>query len=114
MGGSVVLSIQIKETNVKKLIYSLLTLSILFTIGCEDEAAAVVDCVALTSTYTTASETFTNGFLDGTATKAQCTELYDAMAELIDKDCMTLAQMEMTQAALDSAKEGLYCDMMFP
>ena len=97
----------------KILLYSLLTLSILFTIGCEDEVAAV-DCAVLTSTYATATETFSSGFLDGTATKAQCQAQFDAMAELIDKDCMTLAQMEMTQAALDSAKEGLYCDMMFP
>ena len=96
----------------KYLIIVALAFPLLMTIGCDDEV--VVDCEALTLDYSTAAETFANGFLDGTATKSQCQATYDAMAELIDKDCMTLAEMDVTQAQLDSMKNGSYCDMLFP
>ena len=99
----------------KILLYSLLTLSILFTIGCEDEVAAV-DCAALATTYGTAAETFANGFLDGTATVEQCQASMDAMAALIDGGCegFSLDDMEMTQAELDAAKDGSTCAELFP
>jgi len=102
---------------VKKSLYSLLTLSILLTIGCEDEAAAAaVDCAALGTTYGTAAETFANGFLDGTATVEQCQASMDAMAALIDAGCegFSLEDMEMTQAELDAAKDGSACAELFP
>jgi|TARA_B100001971_G_scaffold61385_1_gene56318 hypothetical protein len=99
----------------KILLYSLLTLSILFTIGCEDEVAAV-DCAVLATTYGTAAETFANGFLDGTATVEQCQASMDAMAALIDDGCegFSLEDMDMTQAELDAAKDGSACAELFP
>ena len=99
----------------KILLYSLLTLSILFTIGCEDEVAAV-DCAALATTYGTAAETFANGFLDGTATVEQCQASMDAMAALIDDGCegFSLEDMDMTQPDLVAAKDGSACAELFP
>ena len=99
----------------KKIIYPLVTLSILFTIGCEDEVEAV-DCAALATTYGTAAETFANGFLDGTATVEQCQASMDAMAALIDDGCegFSLEDMDMTQAELDAAKDGSACAELFP
>tara|TARA_B100001245_G_C22678721_1_gene331874 strand:- start:327 stop:629 length:303 start_codon:yes stop_codon:yes gene_type:complete len=99
----------------KKLIYPLVTLSILFIIGCEDEVEAV-DCAVLATTYGTAAETFSNGFLDGTATVEQCQASMDAMAALIDGGCegFSLEDMEMTQAELDAAKDGSTCAELFP
>ena len=99
----------------KILLYSLLTLSILFTIGCEDEVAAV-DCAALATTYGTAAETFANGFLDGTASVEQCQASMDAMASLSDDGCegFSLEDMDMTQAELDAAKDGSACAELFP
>ena len=99
----------------KILLYSLLTLSILFTIGCEDEVAAV-DCAALATTYGTAAETFADGFLDGTVTLAECQASMDAMAALIDDGCegFSLEDMDMTQAELDAAKDGSACAELFP
>jgi hypothetical protein len=96
----------------KYLTILVIALPLLMTVGCEDEV--VVDCTALTEDYTTTAETFTSGIFDGSATRSECQATYDSMAELIDKDCMTLAEMQITQAQLDSMKNGTYCDIFFP
>jgi hypothetical protein len=91
LGGWVDLNNQIKEINVKKLLYSLLTLSILFTIGCEDEAEAV-DCEALATTlsehqYNDDLNTLMTTFEFPANYVTNCNAYYDELQSIIDKGC---------------------------
>ena len=102
----------------KDIISLLALLSLLFFIGCEDDddAAEAVDCVGLANTYTTSMETFSAGFMDGTATVEECQASMDAMVALVESGCegFSLQDLELTQAGLDSAKDGSSCALMFP
>ena len=91
MGGWVDLNNEIKEINVQKLLYSLLTLSILFTIGCEDDEAAV-DCEALATTlgehqYMDDLNTLITTFEFPDNYVTNCNAYYDELQSMIDKGC---------------------------
>ena len=108
---------EIKGVQMKNIISLLTLLSLLFFIGCEDDdAAEAVDCAGLANTYTTSTETFTNGLMDGTATVEECQASMDAMAALVESGCdgFSLQDLELTQAQLDSAKDGSSCALLFP
>tara|TARA_B100000941_G_C28350708_1_gene471660 strand:+ start:159 stop:548 length:390 start_codon:yes stop_codon:yes gene_type:complete len=116
-GKSCILNNEIKGVQMKNIISLLTFLSLLLFIGCEDDdAVAAVDCIGLANTYTTSTETFTAGFMDGTATIEECQASMDAMAALVESGCdgFSLQDLELTQAQLDSAKDGSSCALMFP
>lgn len=91
---------------------------IITVVGCEDdeEATPAVDCAALATSYSTAMETFGTAMGTGDATVEQCQAAMDGIAALIDGACAgyTLEAMDLTQAGLDSAKDGTLCAEMFP
>jgi len=75
----------------KKLIYPLVTLSILFTIGCEDEDEAV-DCEALLTTlqehpFTDDLNTLMTTFEFPDSYVTNCNAFYDEVQSMIDKGC---------------------------
>ena len=73
----------------KYLIMLMLPLSLIITVGCEDDEAATpaaVDCAALLTTYAAAAQTFSDGITNQTATNETCQANMDAIG-LVDVGC---------------------------